>query len=32
MLLDLSYSEVEFENGFFKQGYKIQYLYIQNAI
>ena len=29
--LDLSHSKVEFENGYFKQGYKIQYLYLQNC-
>ena len=29
--LDLSHSKVEFENGYFKQGYKIQYFYLQNC-
>ena len=28
---DLSHSKVDFENGYFKQGYKIQYLYLHNC-
>ena len=29
--LDLSHSKVDFEDGYFKQGYKIQYLYLHNC-